>query len=488
MIYFNILVPFVFFFLFYLIIQIIKLTLFLIYLVQLKEYRLDRLKLHFKTISGRNQLWQYFNLLKWRRFYRPRFTFRVFLVLLFTVFIQYNLFFFTLRYSFRIFKNVPAALAFLLIFSFDIINLATPLAVLCASGISFLLLWPIKAITLSLSKAKMSTNKNLLVIGITGSYAKSSTKEILSFILSGFFKTLKTPLNCNTKFGIASLILRKLRRSHEVFVVEMGAYKKGEIAEICRLVKPKIGIITGINEQHLGLFGSLSNTQWAKFELVKSLPKNGLAIFNVRDSLVKRLYKSTKKPKMLYGQKRARVKLNLVGDWQKENFEACLLVTDYLKIPREKVYKRLAALKDIGLGLKIKKGLEASTIIDDSYSANPQGFMVALDLLKRTSARKKILVTPGIIELGKSSDKIHRQLGGKAAKICTKIFLTKPDFVVPLKQGLAKEKARALFIVEEDEVSLLNKLKPFLGKKTIVLLEGRVPSYLQKKLTKNNHD
>ena len=105
MLVFNILIPLFFFFLLYLVIQIIKSNLFFVYLVQLKEYRLDRLKAHFKTLSGKNQIWDYFNLLKWRGIYRPKFTIRVSLILILTFLAQYNFFFFMLRFSFQFFKG-----------------------------------------------------------------------------------------------------------------------------------------------------------------------------------------------------------------------------------------------------------------------------------------------------------------------------------------------------------------------------------------------
>jgi UDP-N-acetylmuramoyl-tripeptide--D-alanyl-D-alanine ligase len=482
MIVFNILVPLIFFFLLYLAIQIFKITIFFIYLVQVKEYRRDRIKAHFRTKSGKNQLRDYFNLLKWRKFYRPKFTYRAFMISILTFIIQYNFFFFSLRFFVHLFKGFPSALIFLLILVVFLVNLITPLAVFLSAALSVLVFWPIKKAIIFLAQKKIKKAKNLLVIGITGSYGKTATKEILSFILSGFFNTLKTPANCNTEIGIASLVLRKLKPSHEILVVEMGAYKKGEIKAICQIVRPKIGIITGINEQHLELFGSLSNTQWAKFELIKSLPKNGLAIFNGNNSFTQRLFKATRINKKLYGQKRKRFKMPLEDGWHQENVEAALLVTDFLGWSRGRAKQRLKELKTFPLALKvIKKGKEA-VIINDSYSANPTGFLAALDILKKTSKSRKILITPGIIELGKASDKVHKKIGQKASRICTKIFLTKPDFQEAIEKGISKRRKKGFIEVEEDEVELWEKLSPFLDKKTAVLLEGRLPNFLIKKL------
>lgn len=479
---FNIFIPLFFFFFLYLVIQIIKENLFFIYLVQLKEYRLDRIKAHFKTLSGKNQIKNYFNLLKWKRFYHPKFTIRSCLIFILVFLAQYNFFFFFLRFSFSFFKEFSNNTLFLLLLTVYLLNLTIPLLVFFFSFLTFLLLWPIKKAIVFLAEKKIKKMENLLIIGVTGSYGKTAVKEITSFLLSGFFNTLKTPFNCNTQIGIAFLILRKLRKNHEVFVVEMGAYKKGEIEAICKMVKPKIGILTGIDDQHLELFGSINKTQWAKYELIKALPKGGLAVFNEKNYYNQRLFKATKKDKVFYGKKRIRFKTKLAGDWQQQNIQAALAVCDFLKLPRGKVFGQLAKLEVPVLTLEVKRGIRGVIVINDSYSVNPTGFLAAMDLLKKTPAKKKILITPGIIELGEASDRIHKEIGQKASRICNKIFLTKPDFKESIKKGVVKNKQDDFVEVEKDEVELLEKLKPFLEKRTAILLEGRLPAYLVKKL------
>jgi len=485
----NILTPLVFFFLLYLGLQIFKNNLFFIYLFQLKEYRLDRLRAHFKTLSGRRDLWHHFNLIKWKGFYRPKFTLRAILILFLIFFSQYNLFFSSLRLAFRFLRKFPTdsiSLAASLIAALFLINLTTPLLVLFFSLLTSWLCLPLKRLTVFLAKKKITKMKNLLVIGVTGSYGKTAVKEILSFVLADFFKVLKTPFNCNTEVGIACQILKKLRKSHQVFVVEMGAYQRGEIEKICQMVFPKIGIVTGINEQHLELFGSLDKTQWAKFELIKSLPKKGLAVFNQSDHYVQRLIKMTKIKKALYGRKRESVKVDLPGEWHQQNVQAVLAVTDFLKLSREGVLERLRELDKIPLALELKSGVKNSQLIDDSYSANPTGFFSALDFLKKTKAKEKILVTPGIIELGAKSAEIHRAIGRKASRICTKIFLTKRDFQKDFQKGMAGKKSENFLEIEEDEVELFEKIKELISERTVVLFEGRMPGRLVRRLT--SHD
>ena len=120
------------------------------------------------------------------------------------------------------------------------------------------------------AKQKRLKFKNLLVIGITGSYGKTSTKEFLATILSEKYKVLKTKEHQNSEVGVSQCILNDLKPEHEIFVCEMAAYNRGGIKLLCDIVKPKIGILTGINEQHMATFGSQENIIKTKYELIES--------------------------------------------------------------------------------------------------------------------------------------------------------------------------------------------------------------------------
>lgn len=485
----NIIIFLCFFLFLYFLIQLVKITLYWLYLIQLKEYRLDRLKIYFTSISGKKDYYHYFNFLKWWTIKRPKFTIRSISILILTYFAQYNFFFYFLGSILHRLRNLPSFFTFFLVFfTFYLLNLLTFWFILLFSFLTGIFAFPIKKFIIYLAAQKIKKNKKLLVIGITGSYGKTSVKEIISFVLNGFYPTLKTPLNCNTEIGIAKFILFGLKRRHRIFVVEMGAYKQGEIERICKIVRPKIGIVTGINQQHVALFGSLQKTIKAKYELIKCLRSNGLAIFNGNNSWTRTLYKKTRIPKRYYGQKRIKIGKFLLPKWQKENLQAAIVVADYLKLPKRKVLARIRKIKEIPLGLKMIRGNRKTLIIDDSYSANPSGFLQALELLRSIKAMEKILITPGIIELGESSRLIHKKIGVKAAQVCTKIFLTKEDFYLFFKEGIRKIKKNFYFEVVEDEVELFDKLKPFLGSKTAILIEGRVPLYLIKKLYSKKND
>jgi UDP-N-acetylmuramoyl-tripeptide--D-alanyl-D-alanine ligase len=134
--------------------------------------------------------------------------------------------------------------------------------------------------TLYKASFKIETLTNLLVIGITGSFGKSSTKEFLNIILSECFNVVTTEKNQNSEIGISECILNNVNDNHEIFICEMGAYNKGGIKLLASIAKPKIGILTGIGNQHMSTFGSKQNIVDTKFELIDSLPDEGLAVLN----------------------------------------------------------------------------------------------------------------------------------------------------------------------------------------------------------------
>ena len=132
------------------------------------------------------------------------------------------------------------------------------------------------------------------VIAITGSYGKTSTKDFLATILSKRYKVLKTPGSFNTPMGICKVIRGELKPEHEIFIVEMGAKEKGNIKELCDLVRPEIGIITAIGPQHLETFKTMESVVSTKYELIESLPVEGIAVLNNDDENCRNLVKRIK--------------------------------------------------------------------------------------------------------------------------------------------------------------------------------------------------
>lgn len=310
--------------------------------------------------------------------------------------------------------------------------------------------------------------KDLKVIGITGSYGKSSTKEFLAAILSEKYKVLKTEGNVNTEMGIANTVLSKLQKDHEVFVCEMGAYKKGEIRRSCGIAKPRIGVITGINQQHLALFGSQENIIKGKYELIESLPKDGMAFFNAKNEYCRKLYEKTTIEKELYGKE-----ASFPGE---ENFYGAVAVARYLGLNESEIARGAEKIKGRIGGIKIKEGVDGLNVLDASYSANLSGILAHLEYAKKLPGRK-VMVMPCLIELGKASYKVHEEIGRKTKCVCD-LIITTADFYQSVKRG----NPDAFLITNSEDI--FRRIKALTDPGDTVILESRVPEKLKKMLVK----
>ncbi len=317
--------------------------------------------------------------------------------------------------------------------------------------------------------------KNLLVIGVTGSYGKSSTKDYIAQILSQRFNVVKTPGTQNTPIGIANTILSKLRDDTQVFIVEMGAYARGEIAGICQIVHPTIGIITAVNHQHLSLFKNLATTMAAKYELIESLPKDGLALFNGNNANARTLFQKTKKKKkvLFYVQRSDKriaekgeedsdtsiiaddvvvhpknvqftvvikgtlLHLNapLLGDHAIENILPGIYIADYLGMSAAQIADGVANLKPIPRTMARLENEDGFIIIDDTFNANPDAVLAACRYLS-IYKKKKLLVLQPMIELGKKAKSEHYAVAKTVASICDVLLVTNKNFYESITQGV----------------------------------------------------
>ena len=233
------------------------------------------------------------------------------------------------------------------------------------------------------------------IIGITGSYGKTSSKELLSQLLEEHFKMVKTLKNENTEISIARRILGAVNVGVEVFVMEVGAYRRGEIARVCRMAPPDIAWVTAIGNQHLDLFRGINNLKRAKFEMIEGLKSGGVAVFNKaagEEDLIK--WANDLGIKSVVYEARGR-EGNKVG------------VAEVAK---------LLGLPDVKMGampgFEIKETLGGIKVIDSSYSTNQQTFEEDIELLKKMPGRR-FVVSPGIIELGKETERVHSELWEK---------------------------------------------------------------------------
>lgn len=353
---------------------------------------------------------------------------------------------------------------------------------------------------------KLAKYPNLTIIGITGSYGKSTVKEYTSHILSKKFRVLKTPGNINTDIGVALFLLRQNLAEADVLVVEMGAYKIGEIDKICQMVKPKIAILTAIIEQHLILFGSIKNVQQAKYELLRSVPADGLVITNADNKYCTEfLGELTCKNQQTFGEEldnrptlmieeagyrhgfasgrytyqgqNWHITAPVVGAHQICNLAPAVMVASHLGMSQEEITVACATLPAGDHGLKIFSFGQA-TIIDDSYNSNPNGFAAALEVLGSfPSTQSRVVITRGMMELGDRHDELHEMVAEEVAFYADTLVIITPDAAEPLKRGVERLNHKFHLAVEEmyDQAALRNYLLGLKETSSVILLENRMP-------------
>lgn len=469
--------------------------LFWVHLWQLKEYRFDRMFAHLtETYQGKNVLFSPLLYLKIFAillfgfvaiYYEYLRAYEVFVTCIFCVqliFLTKEIANRTLRRPVITFKSVGiitisfffAIILYLLPFldQYLWLLIIDRLLVFFIGFIVFLLAIPTefyRDIQVQRAMKKLAAHKDLLVIGITGSYGKSSTKEFVAELLRQKFSVLKTSGTNNTPIGIAATILTSLRKDTQILVVEMGAYKKGEIEQISKIVSPKIGILTGINDQHLSLFGSIEDTMTAKYELIKSLPKDGLALFNGNNPLVYSLYKKTSKRKVLYStmqsshkrkpegeiitassivvskrnvsfiaklpKKTMHLEVPLIGAQNVENMLPALYLGSYLGMSAKEIKEAVTKLLPLPKTMVSHPLQSGATVLDDTFNANSDAVLSVLSYMKIYKG-KKILVLHPIVELGSRGKKQHYELAKRISTICDYLFMTNKNFSNEIIQGV----------------------------------------------------
>ncbi|MEK7664072.1 MAG: Mur ligase family protein [Patescibacteria group bacterium] len=527
---------------FFWLIRTLKAVLFWIYLWQLKEYHIGRFLDHFRTHKGKKIFFNFFFAIK--------------LLLLPLFFLSSTISFYILL-AIYVLELIVIAIRGL---KRPVLTLKTILLtlVLCLIVISYLLLVSrhiksldivyylllldiftpaiVSAVVLLvqpvfvyfrikiLKKAakKITGFKDLTVIGITGSYGKTSTKEFLTTILSSRFKVLSTKDHKNSEMGIAQTILNELKPEHQVFVVEMGAYNKGGIKLLCDIVRLEIGIVTGVNEQHLSTFKSIENLLSAEGgqELLKSLPHNGLLAVNGDNKYCLDLYKRAKtigntgipiaaKVYTLLGNKvssdiwaeeisvhedsldfmtvtkekeAAHFNVNIPGRQNIQNLLGAILVAKELGMTLEDISLAARNIKQEQAGIILKRGIRGINIIDSSYSSNPDGVMADLDYLNVFKG-KKVIVMPCLIELGKKSKEVHQQIGKKIAEVCDMAVITTKDKFEDIKAGAMNNRMPAdKIIFNENPKKTFQLITMSCKSGDVILLEGGRPKELIKLL------
>ncbi|GAB6107601.1 Mur ligase family protein [Fusibacter bizertensis] len=354
----------------------------------------------------------------------------------------------------------------------------------------------------------LSENPNLIVIGVTGSYGKTSTKNVLYSMLSKDFNVLMTPESFNTKMGLTRTIREHLKPTHQILIAEMGAKEVGDIKELCDFVKPKYGVITSIGPQHLDTFKTFENIVLTKGELFKYLQPNGTAFVNVDDENIKNIQLRDDVTSIRYSVsdsialspdyyieatsvgasgssftlvhaktgKKIRLSTKLLGRHNLSNVLAGIAISLSLGVTFERLTTMTADLMPVKHRLSTRRVNDQYTILDDAFNSNPVGSKMALEVLKNFEGNKKIIITPGMIELGNQAYDLNKSFGVAIADACDYVILVGKKQTAPIQDGLAEKTypSQRIYIASNLK-DAFNKLYEIVALNDVVLIENDLP-------------
>mgnify|MGYP002510187949 CR=1 FL=1 len=341
----------------------------------------------------------------------------------------------------------------------------------------------------------------LKIIGVTGSYGKTSVKYYLSTLLSAQYNVLHTPGNYNTTLGVVRTIRENMKPFHEIFICEMGAREVGDIKEICDLVHPDYGIITSIGPQHLQSFHTIENIVATKFELADSVPQTGRVFLNYDNEYIRnaktgknvvsygiaaadtdfRAYDIEVSPKGSFFKmkdetgKTYEFHTKLVGSHNVQNIAGAIAVAHTLGIPMEKLLYPVKQLESVPHRLQLVKQGDR-ILLDDAYNSNKNGFKAALDTLAMFR-ELRILLTPGMVELGEKQYDENKEVGVYAADKCDYAVLVGKEQTKPIQDGLLEAgfPANRMILVDDlqEAFRMVNAIPG--EKQKIILIENDLP-------------
>lgn len=361
-----------------------------------------------------------------------------------------------------------------------------------------------KSISLSFvndAKRILDSMHDMKIIGVTGSYGKTSVKYYLNTLLKAKYNVLMTPGSFNTPMGVVRTIREYLKASDEIFVCEMGARHVGDIKEICDIVHPNDGIITSIGPQHLETFKTLDNIKGTKFELADSVKDSGILFVNMDDENIcsyigERAHigysinndsdykaedisvseRGTTFTVVTKNNEKCEYTTKLIGEHNVLNIVGAIAVANTYGIPLESLKPQVRKLECVPHRLELKdNGL--AVIIDDAYNSNPTGAKAALDVLGIFDGYR-ILVTPGMVELGEKQNELNKQFGKQATKVSDYIILVGKKQTEPIYEGIKEENypISNVYIANDinDAIKKAYEINSD-GKKKFILLENDLP-------------
>lgn len=344
--------------------------------------------------------------------------------------------------------------------------------------------------------------KDLIKIGITGSWGKTSVKFILGTILEEKYHTLVTPASFNTPMGVTKVIRSKLEPGHRVFVAEMGARHVGDIKEMCRLVHPQIGLLTSVGPQHLDTFKTVERVAKTKYELIDALPADGEAFFADDGDICRSLYEKTTVRKHLTGldpekdelwaediryspegstfllcrgDEKTECTTQLLGELNIRNILLCAAAALSLGMSMKQIARGISKIRPVEHRLQLIRHPGGLNVIDDAFNSNIRGAKQAFQVLKQFP-KKRVIVTPGMVELGEQEAEMNREFGAAMADCCDTAILVGKKRSEAIAAGL-KDKGfpqeSILVAASLDEAA--NMMKEITGAGDTVLFENDLP-------------
>jgi UDP-N-acetylmuramoyl-tripeptide--D-alanyl-D-alanine ligase len=365
-------------------------------------------------------------------------------------------------------KTDPYFMAFSLVF----VDICVPFLVWLGGWVLKPVEWKIQNGFKKQARKKLASLPNLKVIAITGSYGKTSTKFAIDAFLKERYSVCVTPGSFNTPMGICKVINNDLKASHNVLILEMGARYKGNIGELCDIAQPSLSVVTNVGLAHLETFGSQDVIAREKSTIVRRLTPNGTAILNGDDPRVEAMGKLRNDVRVVYTgnegsitaadftvnsngtsftmiwknqdgseQSRTRVQTKLLGEHNVQNILLAAAVAREFEIRIETAALAASKMEPVEhrLELKHRNGL---TIIDDAFNSNPIGAKNALDVLSSFESGKKIVITPGMIELGEREDEMNEEFGRQIARSRVDVaILVGAEQTKAIQMGIESENA-----------------------------------------------
>lgn len=411
-----------------------------------------------------------------------------------------------LLFSLATFFLIALSTEYLPLIKFSIITL-TPILIPFFVIFAFYLILPIELMInkyyITRAKNKLKKNPNLIKVAITGSYAKTTVKFILQKMIEKKYITLSSPHSYNTPLGLTRVILKDLKPNHQIFIAEFGAKKVNEIKELCHLIKPNHGILTSIGSQHLETFKTQENIIKTKLELADYI-KDGYMIFNGDSKFIFDYYKDYQNTNkmityaenpngfahakdiflnqnginftLVIDDSEVKCKTKLLGKHSLQNIALCAAMAYKLGVSLSQIQEAISELVPFQHRMEILPAKSDMIIIDDSFNASSEGCEAALEVLKEFKDYQKIIITPGIVEMGKLDTTANYEFGKQIAKVCDKVIIVNDINLNSITKGLLENNFDNNSIFKAENLTQAqNKLQEIAKEKCVVLFENDLP-------------